>query len=171
MKIEFALARDHNAKNDIAVRESPPKIWPREEVVARRRLCRTEISDLIDQALKLGKIVEFAVRMPRVSLAVAGACAQFGAEPQYTHFAKALKDSLEDAHKRFDRALLINDADELRISAFQIELAIYGAVASIGFPYNEVLKYIAACYTKGGEVDLAEIAKALKRAGLEVTDA
>lgn len=170
MKTEMDLAAQQHARWKLPCREAPPDKRVPEEALTRRKMIRIEVDDLVKNALGKDDIVALAERIGRVALVVAGACVQFGCEPDILNFAVGAKNLLEDAQRKLDRALSLSDWVEVRQAAAEMEIIWYGIAANLTLPYYDLMDYLNARFLEGLPADRQHVRVILAKAGIQTRD-
>lgn len=169
MKLEIDLATEQQKFYSIPVRTEPlqPPVT-REELLARRRTVRLSTDDLIGAGFLAGDLVRLSAKLGDTMLVMGGTCAQLGVRPEISEFLLAAKELVEDARTVLDKALVVQEWEQVKVSVAMMQVVLGGVCFVLNLPYRDVLQAMHRAYMAGGAPSEELIRDVLRAHGFAV---
>ncbi len=150
-----------------AFRDQTEVVAPSTDTQATRREIRQITDQVIHDALLVNDLPELVRLSAETMGTVARGLLRFDRDPQVPDFVEAAKALLEVSRAIIDKSLLLRQWEEFAYSAVMIEIVVRGICASLGIPYDDVLRETAQARKDGRNADVRSI---LIAAGLLSTE-
>jgi hypothetical protein len=116
----------------------------KQSVTMSRRDIRLISDEVIGNALLKNDLPSLAASCCGLMLTVAKAVDDHDIEPDVPDFIEAAQALIEDARAVIDRGLQIDRDEVAKVGAVMVELTVRGICAALNFPYDDLMRAVAA---------------------------